>query len=106
MAYTYHVDFTVENAQMEQFQIGAALEKVVGYLRTLLPNQPGFITARGMHSLDGTGATHLVVQSMWDQWDDLKAHQDSGLAEQKVLAEFGPHVSADHLSVRIYEEVA
>ncbi|MFL7894218.1 MAG: hypothetical protein ACK2UM_09150 [Anaerolineales bacterium] len=106
MAYTYQVSFEIKHDQMEQLRIGAALEKILGYLRTLLPNEMGFITARAIYSLDILGKTHLLVQSTWDQWEDLQAHQASGLAENKVLREFEPHVSLEDLSVHIYEEVA
>jgi heme-degrading monooxygenase HmoA len=105
MAYTYHVEFTLGQNQMEQIQIGSALEKVLGYLRTLLPNEPGFISARCLHSLDIAGSSHIMVQSIWEQWDDLEAHRDSGLAEQKLLTEFAPHIMAEQLTVHVYEEV-
>ena len=105
MAYTYQVSFEIEHEQMEQLRIGAALEKILGYLRTLLPNQPGYISARAMYSLDIPNKTHLLVQSIWDEWEDLQVHQASGLAEQKVLSEFEPHVALEQLSVHVYEEV-
>lgn len=105
MAYTYHVEFTLGQDQMEQIQVGSTLEKVLGYLRTLLPNQSGFISARCLHSLDIADSSHILVQSTWEQWDDLEAHRNSGLAEQKLLIEFGPHIMAEQLTVHVYEEV-
>jgi hypothetical protein len=105
MAYTYQVEFEINHQQMEQLQIGSTLEKVLGYLRTLLPNELGFISARARYSLDTPGLTHLTVESNWDQWEDLLAHQKSGVAEQKVLSEFKPHVTLDDLTVHLYEEV-
>jgi hypothetical protein len=105
MAYTYQVSFEIEHEQIEQLRIGATLEKILGYLRTLLPNQAGYISARAMYSIDMPGKTHLLVQSIWDEWEDLQAHQESGLAEKKVLSEFEPHVALEDLSVHIYEEV-
>ena len=105
MAYTYQVGFEIKHEQIEQLRIGAVLEKVLGYLRTLLPNQTGYISARAMYSLDMPDKTYLLVQSTWDEWEDLQAHQTSGLAEQKVLSEFEPHVALEDLSVHIYEEV-
>ena len=105
MAYIYQVSFEISHGQMDQLRIGAALERTLGYLRTLLPNQPGFVTARAMYRLDTPGRTHLVFQSTWDQWEDLQSHQSSELAEQKVLSEFKPHVALDDLTVHIYEEV-
>ncbi|MCB2178285.1 hypothetical protein KQH61_00040 [bacterium] len=105
MAYTYQVSFEIEHEQMEKLHIGAALERVLGYLRTLLPNEIGYITARALYSLDIPGKTHLMVLSTWDEWGDLQAHQQSGLAEQKVLSEFEPHVALEDLRVHVYEEV-
>jgi hypothetical protein len=105
MAYMYQVSFEIDQGQMEQLHIGAALEKTLGYLRTLLPNETGFLTARAMYSLDDLSLTYVIVQSIWDQWEDLQAHQDSELAEQKVLSEFKPHVKLEDLTVHIYEEI-
>jgi heme-degrading monooxygenase HmoA len=105
MAYIYQVSFSIEHDQMEQLRIGAGLEEVLGYLRTLLPNMPGFVTARAMFSVDSPQKTHLLVQSIWDQWEDLEAHQKSNLAEQKILKSFQPHVAIEDLTVRIFEEV-
>jgi hypothetical protein len=105
MAYFYQVTFDIQPDQMSQLEIGASLERALGYLRTLLPNEPGYVTSRSMYSLDIPDKTHLVVESMWETWDDLESHRHSSLVEDKVLAEFGPHVSPKDLSVHIYEEV-
>jgi heme-degrading monooxygenase HmoA len=105
MAYIYLVSFDINHNQMEQLHIGAALERTLGYLRTLLPNEPGYITARAMSSIDRSNLHQMMVESVWDQWQDLQAHQKSGLAEQKILTEFKPHVDIEDLRVRIYQEV-
>jgi hypothetical protein len=105
MAYIYHIDFDIGADQMDQLQIGAALERVLGYLRTLLPSESGYITARAMYSLDAGERTHLVFQSVWETWEDLEAHRKSELSEDKVLTEFEPHVELEDLAVQIYEEV-
>lgn len=105
MAYAYNVSFEIRHDQMEQLQIGAGLEKVLGYLKTLLPSMPGFITAHAFYSLNLEEKTHLVVQSLWERWADLQAHQTSELAEKKVLSEFEPHVALENLTVHIYSEV-
>jgi hypothetical protein len=108
MAYIYSISFDIGPDQMDELQIGASLERTLGYLRTLLPNETGFITARAMCALDPDqdGEIDLILQSVWDRWEDLKAHQESSLAEDKVLREFEPHVELEDLRVRIYEEVA
>jgi hypothetical protein len=105
MAYIYEVSFDINNNQMSQLQIGQPLERVLGYLRTLLPGEPGYVTSRAMYSIDNLDKTNLVVQSVWEMWNDLENHKNSSLAEQKALAEFAPHISQDALKVRIYEEV-
>lgn len=105
MAYVYQVTFNIDPEQMEQLEIGASLERVLGYLRTLLPSQIGFIAARAMVSLDMPDVRHLVFQSVWDTWDDVSAHRRSSLLEDKVLKEFEPHVPLEDLVSHIYEEV-
>lgn len=105
MAYIYQVSFDIRPDQMNQLEIGASLERVLSYLRALLPSMPGNVTSRAMYSLDIPGKTQLVFQSVWGTWDDLEAHRGSSLDEYKVLAEFQPHVSLEDLSVHIYEEV-
>lgn len=105
MAYIYQVYFDIEREQMNQLEIGASLERVLGYLRTLLPSQMGFISARAMYSLDIPEKTHLVFQSIWETWDDIDAHRNSSLLENKILVEFEPHVPIENLVAHIYEEV-
>jgi len=106
MAYIYQVSFSIEAEQMDQLEIGGSLERVLGYLRTLLPSQSGYISARAMYSLEQAGKTDLVFQSVWDNWTDLNTHRHSSLAEDKVLSEFQPHVSLEDLTSTVFEEVA
>jgi hypothetical protein len=106
MAYIYQVGFDIRPDQMSELQIGASLERVLAYLRALLPSEPGHITSRAMHSVDVPDRTHLVFQSVWEGWDDLENHRGSSISEDKVLAEFKPHVKLQDLTVRVYEEVS
>jgi hypothetical protein len=106
VAYVYQVSFDIRPDQMNELQIGASLERVLAYLRALLPGQPGHITSRAFYSLDVPDCTDLIFQSIWEAWDDLEAHRGSSLAENKVLTEFQPHVTLGDLVVRVYEEVA
>jgi len=105
MAYIHEVHFDIESDQIEQLQIGASLDRVLGYLRVLLPGEPGYITSRAMYSLDREGLIRIVFQSVWEAWEDLTAHRDSALAEDKILQEFEPHVDVEDLTVQLYEEV-
>jgi hypothetical protein len=106
MAYIYQVSFDIRPDQMSELEIGASLERVLGYLRTLLPAEAGFVTSRAMYSVDIPETTHLVFESVWGTWDDLGSHRRSSLAEDKVLIEFKPHVALEDLSVHAYQEVA
>ena len=106
MAYVYQVSFDIQPDQMGELKVGASLERVLAYLRTLLPGQPGHITSRAFYSLDVPDRTHIIFQSAWEAWDDLEAHRSSSLAENKVLTEFQPHVTLEDLAVHVYEEVA
>ena len=105
MAYIYQVHFAILPAQMSELQRGAALRRVLGYLRTLLPSEPGYVTSRAMDSLDLADRTELIFQSVWRSWEDLDAHRRSSLEESKILTEFQNQVALEHLTVRIYEEV-
>jgi hypothetical protein len=105
MAYIYQVSFDIRPEQMSDLQVGASLERVLAYLRTLLPGQPGHITSRAFYSIDVPDHTHLIFQSIWEAWDDLEAHRSSSLAENKVLTEFQPHVALEDLDLHVYEEV-
>ncbi|MBU0496190.1 MAG: antibiotic biosynthesis monooxygenase [Chloroflexi bacterium] len=105
MAYVYHIDFDIRPGQMSELAIGTSLERILGYLRALLPSQPGHITTRVLRSVDIPDRTHLIVQSMWETWGDLQRHRQSSLAEDKVLTEFQPHVALADLTVHVYEEL-
>ena len=108
MAYIYSISFDIGPDKMDELKIGSSLERTLGYLRTLLPSEVGFISARAMYALekDDDGEIDLIFESAWDRWDDLEAHKESSLAEEKILREFRPHVKLEDLRVRIYEEVA
>ena len=105
MAYMYSVDFEIGRDQMSQLEIGSALERVLGYLRTALPSEPGFTLVRAFHSVDTANRVRVLVESIWDTWDDLQEHTGSSLAEDKVLQEFEPHVEATDLTVQVFEEI-
>lgn len=106
MAYIYQVNFDIHPDQMDTLQIGGALERVLGYLKVLLPVEDGFITARAMSSLDLPDRTQLVFESVWEQWEDLETHRESQLSEQRILNEFEPHVQLENLTTHFYSEVS
>jgi hypothetical protein len=105
MAYVYRVSFGIEPDQMSQLQIGASLERVLGYLRALLPSESGHINSRALRGIDESDSTQVVVESTWDTWEDVDQHRRSSLAENKVLTEFEPHVKVRDLTVHLYQDV-
>jgi hypothetical protein len=108
MAYIYEVGFHITPEQTKELEIGSSIERVLGYLKTLLPGEDGYETVRAFHSVDQKPGdpVMVVIQSSWEYWDDLVKHRDSELAEEKVLLEFGEHLSKDDLAVHTFEEVA
>jgi heme-degrading monooxygenase HmoA len=105
MAYMYSVSFRISHDMMDELEIGAALERVLGYLRALLPSEPGFTTVRAQHTIDGGKDVTVLLESVWETWDDIVHHRESSLSEDKVLLEFQPHVEIGDLNVNVYEEV-
>jgi quinol monooxygenase YgiN len=105
MAYIHQVSFDVKPDQMSELEIGESLERVLGYLRTRLPGEEGFVTARAISSLDDPEQTHVIFESTWENWDEFEAHLHSELSENKVLVEFAPHVLVENLTVRSYRDV-
>lgn len=107
MAYVYQVSFNIRPDQMDELRIGSSIERVLGYLRTLLPSLRGFMTSRSMYSVDRRKeeTVNLVFESVWETWDDLEAHRESSLSEEKVLTEFGPQIHKGDLAVHIFREV-
>ena len=105
MAYLYTIQLEIPSDQMDELRIGKALERVLGYLKTLLPSQPGYITARAFHSVEFENEVQIVFQSEWEEWEDLENHRDSKLIEDKVIKEFAPHIKVEHLETSIYGEI-
>jgi heme-degrading monooxygenase HmoA len=105
MAFVYQVSFNIQPDQMEDLAIGSALERALAALRALLPDQAGYVSSRGMHSLDRDNTTRIVFESVWDDWDDFQTHIKSSIAEDRVIQEFHPHLSIDNLTTHTFEEV-
>jgi heme-degrading monooxygenase HmoA len=105
MAYIYEVSFNLSPGQLEELKIGRSLEKVIGYMRVLLPNQPGFVSTIALQEVNSDGRPNLIFLSEWESWEDLLAHSQSSLTENKILLEFDPHIEKEHLVRRIYREI-
>ena len=107
MAYTYELSFNISFDDMDQLSIGHALERGLGYLRTLLPSEPGFMYARALYSLSHGDSTHVVFHSVWENWEDLLAHCENYLEEKRLLTEeFEPHLELKDVAVNYYDEVS
>jgi hypothetical protein len=104
VAYVYQVSFDISPERQSELEVGSSLERVLGFLRVSLPAEPGYTTARAVYSLDLPGRIRVVVESVWDHWEDLHAHRQSSLAEDKILREFA-HLTPEMLEVRTFREV-
>jgi heme-degrading monooxygenase HmoA len=106
MAYIYQISMNITPDQMDELTIGASLERVLGYLRTLLPSQNGYITSRAMRSVsEEKDAIRVIFESVWQDWDAFEAHRASNLAEDKIVLEFGPDVDPSKLLKDTFVEV-
>jgi hypothetical protein len=106
MSYVYEVSFDIDSSKMDQLKIGSSLERILGYLRTLLPSESGYVTSRALYSLNSEDTIHVIFQSEWQEWEDLYRHSASAILEDKVLKEFEPHVKLEHLKSRTLNEIA
>ena len=41
MAYVYQVSFDIPPDRQDEIEVGASLERVLGFLRVILPSEPG-----------------------------------------------------------------
>lgn len=105
MPYIYEISFDIPRGRMSELQMGHSLQRVLGYLRINLPGEPGNVTSAAWYSLDDADTTHMVFYSEWTSWDNVVRHRESALLEDKVLAEFEPHIDRDALTHRTYAEV-
>lgn len=105
MAYTYQISFDLKPNQLDQITMGSALERVVSYMKVLLPNEPGYINTRAMYSMNTPKLTKVIFSSLWENWEDLKKHRDSGLAAEKILTEFEPCLNKKDLHIEIFNEI-
>ena len=105
MPYLYEVSFDIRDDQMSELEIGASLERLVGYLKIRLPVQSGFVLADAWYSVDDSDTTHVVARSEWSEWTDVEEHRASSILEDHVLEEFDPHVRTEDITIRTYAEV-
>jgi hypothetical protein len=107
MAFIYQISFDIHPDQMGELEIGSSLERTLGYLRSLLPTEVGFITVRAARSVQlEHEEIQVLIESEWEYWNELENHRHSNLAEDKILQEFEPHIELDDLEVHVFEEVA
>lgn len=107
MPYIFQTTFDIESKDIDQLQIGRSLQLSLAYLKAFLPNEPGFINARAMYSLEHDNIIHLIFESTWEDWPTLVNHREkSPFAEEKMLHEFELKVTPANIKSHIFEEVA
>lgn len=107
MPYIYHISFDIDQSDFGQLSIGNSLQDSLGYLRALLPSEPGYITSRAMYSISDAEKTHVIFESAWENWEDIEHHRNQSIFdENQLLQEFILKVKLHQLEASIYEEVA
>lgn len=106
MAYIYQVTFDIPYEDQSQLRIGDSIQVALAYLRALLPSEPGYVSSRAMFSLSHDELTHIVFESMWDDWDSFQRHHSrSPLDEDQLLNEFRLDIKPRNLATHVYQEV-
>ncbi len=107
MPYIYTTTFDIDTDDVDQLQIGRSLQLSIAYLKAFLANEPGFINARAMYSLEHEKRTHVAFESTWEDWGTLQAHRErSPFAEDKMFHRFELKITPKDLVEHVYEEIA
>ena len=61
----------------------------------------GHVSSRTLYSLDRADMVHIIMESMWETWDDLVHHRDSDHDEFKYVSEWAPDL-AHGVEVHVY----
>ena len=104
MPYVYEVSFDIGSDKMNELAIGQSLERLVGYLKTRLPSERGFVYAHAVYSVDDPANIHVVTRSEWSDWSDVERHRNSLLLEDQLFEQF-EHVRPEDVTIRTYAEV-
>jgi hypothetical protein len=104
MPYVYEVSFDIGSEKMNELAIGQSLERLVGYLKTRLPSERGFVYAHAVYSVDDPAAIRVVTRSEWADWTDVVRHRSSLLLEDQLFEQF-ECVRPDDVTIRTYAEV-
>jgi len=105
MPYIYQVNFHFPQDRADELRIGTSLERILAYLRALLPSEPGYVTSQGMYSVNPDERLHIVFHTVCESYEDLVRYGESSLSEDKVLLEFEPHLSDEEIQVHVYSEI-
>jgi hypothetical protein len=105
MAFIYHLHFDIGMDRARELEVGSSLERSLGYLRSLLPGEVGFVTSRAGYSVNLEDRINIFFESVWETWDDVEAHRRSSLLEEAVLGEFTEGIMPDSVKTRLYREV-
>ncbi len=107
MPYIYQTNFDIETKDIDQLEIGRSMQLSIAYLKAFLANEPGFINARAMYSLEHAEITHIMFESSWEDWASLQNHREkSPFAEDKMLRQFEMKVHPFNQESHVFEEIA
>ena len=107
MPYIYQVGFILDRSDIATLSMGSSLQRLISYVRALLPNEPGYITSRAMYSIGDTEKSHLIFESVWQTWEDIDHHRgEFKLNVEHLLQDIEFKVELQDLQTHIYEEIA
>lgn len=106
MAYVYEISFDIPGSDFDEMRLGNSVQVALSYMRALLPNEPGFINSRALFSISHVELTHIVFQSLWEDWDSMLMHRDqSTLNEGHLVNAFKLDVEPQNLQTHVYQEI-
>ena len=105
MPYVYELTFDIPSEGIAEIdRVGASLDRVVAYLRAIVPDFEGYMGSRAMFSIDKPDAVTVRFETVWEGWRDAEGHIRSAYQPAKVFEHFG-YVDPQTMNIRIYQEV-
>ncbi len=104
--YVFQTFLELKPEDADKVRLGHQLGDVLAYFKAVLPDEPGFVTTRVMVSMIHDQYAHVVLESVWDNWESLLDHlEKSHFVEPKFLPQFQLDVEPQEIKSAIYEEV-
>ena len=104
MPFVYHTEFDIDASKLELFEVGSELELIAATLKSVLPGEVGYVSSHTLYSLDRPAAVRVIMESMWETWEDLVKHREGDYDEAKYVAEWAGDVARDEIVGHTYRQ--